>query len=388
MSSPEHEPEDVGLAMLPVGPRAGAGRRRRRRSRLPVLLLVLALLVVLGGGLYVGGSRLVDAISSRLGGGDDYAGPGSGSVEIEVRRGDSATAICRTLAKADVVASIDACVAAADANPDALGIQVGTYALRSQMKASDAIAVLADPANIVASRVTVPEGLTVEQTVAILVKGTKVSKAAFERELARPSGLGLPSYADGPEGYLFPSTYSFPPKATARQMLRAMVARWRQAADEVDLEASAKRNGLTPAELMTVASLVEAEGRGDVMPKIARVVYNRLETTGPPTNGLLQIDATVNYALKRSLVAVPSAADLRVDSPYNTYRNPGLPPGPIEAPGDEALAAAARPASGDWLFYVTTNLATGETKFTRDYQQFLAYKAELRRYCATQSDRC
>lgn len=132
---------------------------------------------------------------------------------------------------------------------------------------------------------------------------------------------------------------------------------------------------------MTVASLVEAEGRGDAAAKISRVIYNRLKTTGPPTNGLLQIDATVSYALGRSLVAVPTSQDLQVDSPYNTYRNPGLPPGPIEAPGDAALEAAANPATGDWLFYVTVNLATGETKFTDSYDTFLEYKAELQRYC-------
>mgnify|MGYP003336200668 CR=1 FL=1 len=285
--------------------------------------------------------------------------------------------------------SVDACISAANANSDSVGIQVGYYDLKKQMKASDAIAVLVDPANLVADKVTVPEGLSVDEIVDVLVKDTKYGRPAFEKALQQTSKLGLPSYAEGnPEGYLFPSTYSFAPKTTPLQMLQAMVTRWKQAADDVDLEGSASRLGITPQQLMTVASLVQAEGRGDAMAKIARVIYNRVETTGAPTYGLLQIDATVNYALKRSLVAVPSSEDLKVDSPYNTYQNPGLPPGPIEAPGDDALQAAANPAAGDWLFYVTVNLATGETKFTADYDQFLAYKQELQQYCATQSDRC
>lgn len=388
MSQPDPRPGDEDAFGVLGDPAPVGGRRRRRRSRLPGCLIGLVVLALVGGVLFWGGTKAADWIGGRFGGGDDYAGPGSGSVAIEVRSGDTATAICRAMATADVVASVKACVGAANANPDVTGIQVGTYDLKKQMKASDAIDVLVDPANIVATKVTIPEGLTVKQTLAILSEKTDVSNAALTKAL-RSSSLGLPSYAKGDaEGYLFPSTYSFAPKTTATQMLRAMVTRWKQAADDVDLEGSASRLGLTPAELMTVASLVEAEGRGDAAAKISRVIYNRLKTTGPPTNGLLQIDATVNYALGRSLVAVPTTKDLQVDSPYNTYRNPGLPPGPIEAPGDAALEAAANPATGPWLFYVTVNLATGETKFTDSYDTFLQYKAELQRYCANESDRC
>ncbi len=139
---------------------------------------------------------------------------------------------------------------------------------------------------------------------------------------------------------------------------------------------------------MVIASLIEAEGRGDDMPKISRVIYNRL--TGPGdrqgTNGLLQIDATVNYAADNELGAVPTTEDLEIDSPYNTYKYPGLPPTPIEAPGDAAIQAAANPVEGDWYYYVTVNLATGETKFAETYDEFLQYKDELREYCETESE--
>ena len=138
---------------------------------------------------------------------------------------------------------------------------------------------------------------------------------------------------------------------------------------------------------MTVASLVEAEGRGDDMPKIARVIYNRVENPdNGETNGRLQIDATVNYALHRKgTVAVTTDETQNTDSPYNTYTNQGLPPGPIEAPGDEAIAAAAHPADGNWLYYVTVNLKTGLTKFTDSYDQFLQFKQEYQNYCDTES---
>ncbi len=167
-----------------------------------------------------------------------------------------------------------------------------------------------------------------------------------------------------------------------------MVDRWQQAADDADLVGAAERLGYTPHEMMTIASLVEAEGRGDDMPKIARVIYNRLENVGTAgTIGRLEIDATVNYALGRNLGVALSEEDLNVDSPYNTRRVAGLPPGPIEAPGDAAMQAAANPADGDWYYYVTVNLKTGETKFAETYEQFQQYKGEYLEYCET-SEAC
>jgi UPF0755 protein len=171
-------------------------------------------------------------------------------------------------------------------------------------------------------------------------------------------------------------------------MLIDMVTRWKQAAADDGLVAAAARLGKTPAELMTIASLVQAEGRGSDMPKIARVIYNRLDGPGDKggTNGLLQIDATVNYALHRKgVVAVTTAETQDTQSPYNTYLNPGLPPGPIDAPGDAAIKAAAKPATGPWYYYVTVNLRTGETKFTASYNQFLQFRQELNQYCTTSS---
>ena len=159
---------------------------------------------------------------------------------------------------------------------------------------------------------------------------------------------------------------------------------------DTDLEAKAEQLGYTPHEMMTIAAMLEAEGRGDYTPKIARVIYNRLEIEPNPAAGYLNIDATVNYALGRPgiVVLTEDEIDSVADSPYNTYRHTGLPPGPIEAPGQAAMEAALNPDDGPWFFYVTVNLETGETKFTDDYDEFLAFKQEFRDYCETQSDRC
>ena len=270
-------------------------------------------------------------------------------------------------------------------------IQVGFYQLKKKMAADDAFKILNDPKNIIKDTVTIPEGLRVADTVATLADHTKYSTADFDAALKDTAALGLPSYANGnPEGYLFPSTYPFGPKEKPIDMLKDMVDRWRQASVDHHLVAGAQSVGSTPAEVMTIASLIQAEGRGSDMPKISRVIYNRLDGPGSKegTNGLLQVDATVNFALNRKgVVAVTTEETQNTDSPYNTYLHAGLPPGPINSPGDAAIEAALNPAEGPWYYYVTVNLATGETKFGVTYQDFLDFKAEYRQYCTT-SDSC
>jgi UPF0755 protein len=382
-----HEEYDDPYERRPV---RGGRRAQRRHSRLPGCLAGLVALAIVVGMLWFGFSFVKDKIEG-LGGsaGGDYSGQGAhDQVTFEVKRGDTAAAIGRNLKAAGVVKSVDAFISAANANPEASGIQVGFYQLQKQMSAEAALAVLVDPKNIVTTTVAVPEGLRVVDIVDILAKKTGFKKSAFEKALKDPS-IGLPDYAEGkPEGYLFPATYAFGPKDQPLDMVKKMVARWRQAAKANDLEARSAALGYTPAQMMTIASLVEAEGRGDDMPKIARVIYNRLEGPGDKqgTNGRLQIDATINYALGRKGVATVTTDETQnTDSPYNTYTHAGLPPGPIEAPGDDAIQAATHPAEGDWYYYVTVNLKTGETKFGKTYDEFLGFKQELRDYCANES---
>jgi len=369
---------------------AGGRRAEKSRRRGPGCLIALVILAVLAGAGYWGVTTGVDKIKDQFSSADDYSGPGSGDVTFEVKQGDTVADMGRGLKDAGVVASVEAFIDAASSNPKSNSIQPGFYPLKKEMKASDVVAVLVDPSQIVTTTVAIPEGLTVRQIVDRLVKGTGFKKADFEAALKDPQALGLPDYAQGnAEGYLFPATYSFGPEEKPADMLHDMVVRWQQAAEQNDLVAGAEALGYTPHEMMTIASLIEAEGRGKYRAKIARVIYNRLENPDNGlTNGLLEIDATVNYALGRDDLGVAlTQEDLDVDSPYNTRRNPGLPPGPIEAPGDDSIQAALHPADGPWLWYVTVNLKTGETKFTDDYDTFLDFKAELDTYCET-SDAC
>ena len=365
----------------------GGARKKRKRGFSGCLAVLVALVVVVGGA-YVAGTKGFHYLKDHLSHADDYSGPGHGQVLFEVKDGDSTTTIGRNLKSDGVVASVDAFLSAANGAKD---IQVGFYPLKKKMAADAAFKILNNPKNIIKDTVTIPEGLRVVDIVGILADKTKYSVQDFDTALRQTSALGLPAYAKGnAEGYLFPSTYPFGPKETPVDMLKDMVDRWKQAAAEDGLVAGAKGVGRTPGEVMTIASLIQAEGRGSDMPKISRVIYNRLDGPGSRqgTNGLLQIDATVNYALNRKgVVAVTTDETQNTDSPYNTYLHPGLPPGPINSPGDDAIKAALHPAAGPWYYYLTVNLRTGETKFGTTYQDFLGFRQEYEQYCTT-SSRC
>jgi UPF0755 protein len=365
----------------------GGSRKKKKRGFSGCLAVIVALAVVVGGA-YVVGTKGFHYLKDHLSHSADYDGPGHGKVLFQVKEGDSTTQIGRNLKNDGVVASVDAFLGAANGDK---GIQVGYYQLKKKMSADDAYKVLKNPKNILKDTVTIPEGLRSVDIVAILAAKTKYSVADFDTALKDTSALGLPAYAKGNvEGYLFPSTYPFGPTEKPVDMLKDMVDRWKQAASEDNLVAGAQKVGKTPAEVMTIASLIQAEGRGSDMPKVSRVIYNRLDGPGSKegTNGLLQIDATVNYALHRKgVVAVTTDETQNTDSPYNTYLHPGLPPGPIDAPGDEAIKAALHPANGPWYYYLTVNLRTGETKFGKTYQDFLGFKQEYAQYCTT-SSRC
>lgn len=345
---------------------AEPARSRRGDRRAGVGLLALAA-VLLGAVVVVGWALL-----RVFGAAPDFPGPGTGEVIVEVAPGDSAADIGATLAGAGVVKSQDAFVDAARDDERSLGIQPGFYKLRAEMAASQALEMLLDPSSRVQTEVVVPEGLRVDQVVDRLVEASGLPRSDFEAALDDPSSLRLPPYAAGSaEGYLFPATYTFPPDNSAAEMLRAMVDRFRQAAREIDLVARAAAAGDSPHDVVTIASLVQAEVAEADFGKAARVVENRLAL-----GMMLQFDSTVNYALNSSDLTL-SDEQLGVDSPYNTYQNTGLPPGPINSPGQAALEAALSPPAGSWLYFVAVAPGSDQTQFTDDYDEFLRFKAEF-----------
>ena len=341
--------EDFGedIPVKPYDPRTGRARRRRRPVAVLLALLMLAGLVV---GIVVGGQKLLTLIdpASR-----DYTGQGTGTIEIRVREGDTLSDIARTLVDANVVASTGPFITAAEANADSVGIQPGVYALREKMSGQAALDLMLDPAARRLSRITLPEGLTVQRTLARLAEATGIPEAEFQAAAADPVALGLPPYANGlVEGFLFPATYDVEPDDTPADILKAMVARSVQVLDELQIPVEAR---LT---VVTKASLVQAEaGSVEDMGKVARVLENRL------ADGMaLQLDTTVNYANNKGGITT-TAQDRANPSPYNTYVHPGLPPGAISNPGEDALRAVLAPTPGEWRFFVVVDPDTGETRF-------------------------
>ena len=307
-----------------------------------------------------------------------FTGAGSGAATVVVAEGDTLSTVAQNLADAGVVNAPEGFINVAELDPRSAGIQAGVYTLRLGMSPSAALDLMLDPKSR-SGRMVVAEGVRPDAVVSLAVTEASISAADMESVLADPREIPLPRWAHGRiEGLLFPASYDLIPGMTATELVSRMVDRFNQAADQVDLSRRAKRLGYTPWEVLIVASLVQAEARPQDMGKVARVAYNRLEAGMP-----LQFDSTVNYALGISALLITKDM-LAVDSPYNTFITDGLPPAPINSPGEAALEAALLPEAGDWLYFVTVDPATGRTKFTADYDEFLSFKKEFKRRYAAQ----
>jgi UPF0755 protein len=274
--------------------------------------------------------------------------------------------------KLGVVASTSSFISAAKSSSDPDGLEPGFFRLHHHMNSALAYAMLLKASSRIQSVVTIPEGLRETEILSTLEAKTGTSASVFTKALKDTSALGLPSYANGnPEGYLFPATYNFNPGTSALSMLQTMVARFNQEAASINLPTAAKTAQLTPSQVITVASILEAEaGNPKYYADVAEVIYNRLNQ-----GMFLGLDSTVNYALHRFGVSLTNA-QLHVNSPYNTFIHLGLPPGPIDSPGNAAIQAALHPAHGNLLYFVTVNLKTGLTLFTNSPSQFQQFENE------------
>ena len=303
----------------------------------------------------------------------DFSGNGTGSVVVQVTSGESPTSLAPKLVKLGVVASTRAFVLAAEHSTSGAGLLPGFYGMHEHMKASLAYSLLVDPNNMVQVKVTIPEGWRLSQIVSYLGAKSGIAASAYAKALKDPASLGLPSFANGkPEGYLFPATYEVVPHETATGVLKDMVKRFNQESNTVNLITAAQHVGLTPGQVIIMASLVQAEGgRLSDYPKIAGVIYNRLRQGIP-----LELDSTVLYGLN-TFGIIASDKQLQSPSPYNTYKHKGLTPGPIDSPGAAAIKAVLHPDTGNWLYFVTVNPKTGETLFTSSQAQFQQFREEL-----------
>ncbi|MBV6698271.1 endolytic transglycosylase MltG [Kitasatospora aureofaciens] len=353
LGAPVLEPE--GRPPGAPRPRPDAPDPHQRRNGLACGLTAFALVAVFGGAgvagwTWVQGQRKPSAAV-------DYAGQGTDSVQVSVPEGAGLSQIASALVRNGVVASSLAFTRAAKGSAAAGRIQPGTYTLKQKMSAAAALSILIDPAN--ANGLTIPEGWRGSQIYTAIDKKLNLPEGTTERTAKeRAAELGLPEFAKGsPEGYLFPATYSVTDGTTAADLLKQMIERAGKEFSRDNADIVAQTLGQSLYGLVTVASMVEGEADNTQdMGRVARVIYNRLAKGMP-----LQLDSTINYALGRSTLNT-TVTDTRLDSPYNTYLHPGLPPSPISNPGRQAIMAALDPAQGDWLYFVTVK--PGDTRFT------------------------
>ncbi|THC58193.1 endolytic transglycosylase MltG [Streptomyces sp. Akac8] len=351
------------------GDRRGGGKEKKRRSGLACLVVV----AVFGGGLagvsYFGYQFYQD----RFGSAPDFAGSGNGEqVTVTIPKGSGGYAIGQVLKKMGVVKSVDAFVAAQAANPDGKSIQDGVYTLQKEMSAASAVELMLSPKS--RNNLIIAEGKRNAAVYEMIDARLEVKKGTTAKVAeTKWKTFGLPDWAmnhpdvkDPLEGFLFPSSYAVAKGQKPEDVLKQMVARATEKYESLGFETKSKSLGLEgPWELVTVASLVQAEGKThDDFRKMSEVVYNRLKPTNTETNQKLQFDSTFNYLLGQSEIDISESEINSNPDPYNTYTNKGLPPGPIGNPGEEALQAALKPTRDGWMYFVATD-GMDKTEFAK-----------------------
>ena len=282
------------------------------------------------------------------------------SVSISIPSGATGAEIAQLLKAAGVVASAESFFRAAVANPKAASIAPGTHSLSLKISGKTALEQLLDPKRIT-NLIKITEGAWNSEIFAQMVstKNWSASPSQSAKQVVLPEGI------TALEGVLFPAQYSFAEGTSQVAALQSMVNRFNEAISTINFVDPAGK--LNKQQLVTLASLVQAEGDTKDFAQISRVIRNRLAIGMP-----LQLDSTVHYLKNTRGQIFLSNKSTKLKSPYNTYQNYGLPPAPIGNPGLAALKAAIAPAEGDWLFFIT--VAPGDTRFTKSFSEFNSWK--------------
>jgi UPF0755 protein len=329
------------------------------------LVALLAIILAAGLGLYASKDTVrwgVDVIS-----GQEFLGDGHGTALLTIQPGDAGESIARSLVEAGITASYSATYR--ELLRSNASFYPGQYELALGMASSSAVQKILSGDSRLEKKVLIKEGWRAPQIFEALSKAYGVPLGDFKK--VSPKELELPKEALNLDGYLFPATYAFTPGQSAISMLRAMHERMVVELDRLGVPKNQVH------QVLTMAGLIQREGRSaDDFAKMARVFLNRIDL------GMhLQSDATVSYGVNSMTVAT-TAAQRENNNPWNTYRSPGLPGGPISAPGSSAIAAALNPESGNWLYFCTINLQSGETEFNSTYSAHLRSVAKWQSWMA------
>jgi UPF0755 protein len=324
------------------------------KKRLGLILLAAALLI---GGLSYFTSRPPEL---------DFPSQTTGSeIDFTISPGESGSQIAHALAKAGVVKTWESFFNAAAADKRSLTLQPGTRKIHLHQQAKASLEELLDTKRLVGV-VRIPEGVRVSNVIKLMVD------QGFNKKEIQSALNAAKTPWGSIEGSLFPATYAFPRNTSAIDAINQMIATTKGKLHDAQVEERAQVLGLTTLQVLTIASLVQAEADQADFSKVARVVYNRL------ADGMrLQLDTTVLYALNEQGRIKVTNKDLEVASRYNTYSHAGLPPGPIGNPGLAAIEAALTPAQGSWLYFITVK--PGDTRFTASESEFYRWKDEYQK---------
>ena len=281
-------------------------------------------------------------------------------VIVEIPAGATGSDVGRILFNKGVVKSAAAYFGAAVSDKKSEQVSPGNHRLSRQISATQALEQLLDP-NRIPNLIKVFEGAWESEVMTSMIKygfAPKEVSAAFKKVV-------LPKGFDSSEGLLFPAQYSFSKGTTALQVVQAMIDRFR--GELTGQEILNAKGEFTPLQLLTVASIVQAESDSVDFDKVSRVIFNRLKISMP-----LQMDSTVHFLKKVRGQIFLSTDSTLIKSPYNTYQHYGLPPTPIGNPGIKAMQAALNPVSGDWLYFIT--VSPGDTRFTASNSEFNTWK--------------
>ena len=317
------------------------------RRRLFAIVAVAAVILGIAG--YANRSALRSGFDQLIG--NDYQGQGYSSVLVDIQPGDNGETVARSLVDMGVVKNFRTIYKLIlEANPK---FYPGTYKLRLHMSSQSALDALLNPNGSITDRILIKEGLRANVILDKLSAATGIARSEFSAAAKQRTAIGLPADAVSIEGYLFPATYTFSPKATAVDILKAMISRMQEELDKFGVKDADRHR------VLTLASIIQKEARQEPdFYKVSRVFQNRIKA------GMhLQSDATVSYGVDGNTVNT-SAADRANNNGFNTYLHAGLPIGPISSPGAVAIDAALHPADGTWLFFCAVNLETGETVFS------------------------
>jgi UPF0755 protein len=387
-----NEGEDLGtgLGLRPESRTERRANRRKARSRraFGCFAVVISLLVVgaIVAGAVVGFGKGRDALEKMFSA-PDYDGQGTGTVVVEISKGQATASIADTLEKKEVVKSARAFERVARDDPRSRQIQAATYTLHKHMSAKAALDLMLNTAaSVTVMRIGFQPGKTKAEVADTLQKSKlKLPAGAAAAALAKPATLGLPSYAhNNAEGFLYPGTYDVPKGANATTMLKLMTAQYARTAAQLDLVKTAQHKKLDPYQAVIVASIIGAEtNRKEDYAKVARVIYNRMEEGMP-----LQMDSTIHYVVGKDGGVFTTSEQRGISSPYNTYKVKGLPPTPINSPSIDTLRAAINPAVGTWKYFTLVDLDSGETAFATSGEEHQKNVEKLQTWCQSHKGRC